>query len=74
LLFNSNGLSPPRHWSIRPVNGFDRLEGGSPQSGLDLDAARSWLSGRRKMMCWWADYLGGKSKAKFQVVVSQSGF
>jgi integrase len=34
--------------------------------------AAEWLPSRRKMMCWWADYLDGTRKARY-VVVSGSG-
>jgi integrase len=36
--------------------------------------AAEWLSGRRKMMCWWADYLEGCRKAKFVVVGGAAHF
>jgi integrase len=30
--------------------------------------AAEWLPGRRRMMCWWADYVEGKRQEKFSVV------
>lgn len=30
--------------------------------------AAEWLPSRRKMMCWWADYLDGKRNSKFVLI------
>ena len=35
--------------------------------------AAEWLPSRRKMMCWWADYLDGNRKAKFVLVNGGGG-
>ena len=35
--------------------------------------AANWLPGRRRMMCWWADYLGGARTARFTVIGSSVG-
>ena len=36
--------------------------------------AAEWLPGRRKMMCWWADYIDGKSRSRLSVVGGNEGF
>lgn len=36
--------------------------------------AAEWLPSRRKMMCWWADYIDGKRRSRLSVVGGDAGF